>query len=1237
LLKKIPAPVIKHLYTIDNLKRLTPDNKVLFDNDLAFFTEEEIENHLLLIEYLKDNRKALLCGYPATGKTIAVVDIAKRLEKAEYVTYYYSFKKEDRWAEVWEEILHNKDNNTLFVIDDIHLKTEHAAEALLRIEDFDDLNILFISREIKEVNDTDQLDVYNELKEFTIKTEQPSIDDKARGIIKKFQTYFQKKNKGKYSVKSYSENIKKSYRNLIVLREYLKFWESEPEKCLDELEEKDFYKNIYSKYFKNQNIKLTWEPAFLQYLCVYYFEINFYPNPKYLKETDALAENSNHIVDEGERRYSIYHGEYAFLLLKAYKFVNLRKFERKYKTWENFFVAQITAYFQSFIEDDDWPENLFEILNSIPRFKKDVQDGVENNNLIFSSIIENSEVREWLLEFCNEENEAKEIALFMSSIITDTPHFIKPFFLAFAGNQLIFKNPWAFGLYTSSFINIKKHCPEDLDWLEEYFQPHLFTIINNSTLFNIKNSLSFLKNTDRQKALALFNLISDDLLFEKLKTARINQIGQSLNELKNIDPSKTKTLYEGISIDDLKASLTTARINQISNALNKLKNIDPEKTKKLYDGILDYLKASLKTARIHEIGCALNQLKNIDLEKTKILYEGISIDNLKKSLKTAQIHEISSALNELKNIDPKKTKTLYEEVSVDDLKASLKTARINQIGNALNELKNIDPKKTKILYEGISIDDLKDSLKAARINHIGRALNELKNIDPEKTKILYDEISVYDLKASLKTARINQIGNALNELKNIDPKKTKILYEGISVDDLKESLKTARINDIGKALNELKNIDPEKTKTLYEKISVDELKASLKAARINDIGYALNQLKNIDPKKTKILYDEISVDDLKDSLKAARINDIGNALNELKNIDPKKTKTLYEGISVDDLKASLKTARINDIGKALNELKNINPDKTKKLYEEISVDDLKESLKTARINQIGKALNELKNIDPEKTKKLYEEISVDDLKESLKTARINDIGNVLSNLKNIDIEKTTIIYQELGNTFILKKIIKANLKYRGLLITISVFPKLEPKLAKDLFNQLPESILFNWQQLEIIEYFNILTSALKKAGYTYEEEQFKKLIDFGWHRKDLFLNYGRLQNVSSFISLMSDYKNGLPTIIKNRLAHFERLALKESQKNHVAGFIANIYQHCPKQAIHLFKTFQKKYPKDKEVTACTGYYIGKKLIDKDKIKEAYPFLLKAGSIFKQIEKNDVCEEIEQLLKEMKLE
>ena len=87
LKRAIPKHIIKHLYTIDELKRSSRDNNILFENDLAFFTEKEIENHLKLIEYLKRYQVALLSGGPATGKSISVVDIANRLEERGFVTY----------------------------------------------------------------------------------------------------------------------------------------------------------------------------------------------------------------------------------------------------------------------------------------------------------------------------------------------------------------------------------------------------------------------------------------------------------------------------------------------------------------------------------------------------------------------------------------------------------------------------------------------------------------------------------------------------------------------------------------------------------------------------------------------------------------------------------------------------------------------------------------------------------------------------------------------------------------------------------------------------------------------------------------------------------------------------------------------------------------------------------------------------------------------------------------------
>ena len=893
----------------------------------------------------------------------------------------YSFKRQDRWAEIWEEILLNKDIGIVFVLDDVHLEPRHATEALLKIASFDDLNILFVSREVEEVIDIEQQNIYEELNNFTIKTEQPNLDDKAIGIINKFQSYFQHIHKGKYLVNNHSVIIDKSYRNLVVLREYLKYWESLPDIPLSELDETDFYKSIYRRYFTAQDIKHSWETPFLQYLCLYYFEINFYPNPKYFEETDALAENANRIVSDGRGRYSIYHSEYAFLLLKAYKAVNYSRFSRKYRNWEDFFYRQITDYLYGFIEEFDNPENLFEILSSIPRFKKDIKSAMENSSLIFASIIEAPNVREWLLECCSKENEVNQFHfLFLSSIILHKPKLIKLFLSAFETNQLVVKSEWAFSLYASIFHYFSQYSPKDLIWLDEYFLSYMPTIFKDSKLTHLSTSLSNITRTDETKGQILYSAMSDDLLLLKLESAHISQIGQALSSLNKVDSAKTKALYAGIPDDDLKASLATAHISQIGDALRNLNNLDPA--------------------------------------KTKALYAEISVNDLKASLATARITEIGDALRNLNNLDPAKTKALYAEISVNDLKASLATARITEIGDALRNLNKVDPEKTKALYEGN--DAIIAYLEASRINKISKALNSLSDVDPEEAKALYAEIPD---------------------------------------DDLKVFLATARINEIGQALNSLNKVDPEEAKALYAEIPDDDLIASCTTARINEIGYALSNLNKVDSEKTKALYAEIPDDDLIASCTTARITEIGDALSNLNNLDPAKTKALYAEISVNDLKASLATARITEI---------------------------------------GDALSNLNKVDSEKTKALYAEIPDDALKASLATARINEIGLGLNLLMKLEIEKTALLYKTIGNTLIIEKVTEASITYSGLLVSLTVFPKLAPQLAKELFNKLPESVLFNWVELDDnLNSFNILLSILTRIGYTNDKSSSNNLSILG--------------------------------------------------------------------------------------------------------------------------------------------
>lgn len=380
------TPKIKHFFRIAELKTATENHRFLFENNLAFFTPEEIKGHIDIVHNIQEARTALLLGFPATGKSIAVITISERLAIAGYRTYYFSFKKMQHWPDLWEEMLTHADDKTVFVLDDIHLQPEQAGTTLNRLRHKDNLNILFISREVYANRQfVDTLNIYKELKAKTVRTEQPSIDEKVKGIISKYQAYYQAQNnkEDSYVIGDWRVIIQRVHRNLVVLNAYLKFWEKYPELKLAELEEATLYKDIYATYFAQQALNEEVRIPLLQYLCLYYFEIEFYQNPQERAATQLLVEKAA-IIQEEEDLYSIYHGEYAFLLLKAFRFVKARQFKRMGGDWQNFFFRQIKAYLLGFKISPAYayPDNLLEILTAIPRFTKEVQGGVKNTKAI---------------------------------------------------------------------------------------------------------------------------------------------------------------------------------------------------------------------------------------------------------------------------------------------------------------------------------------------------------------------------------------------------------------------------------------------------------------------------------------------------------------------------------------------------------------------------------------------------------------------------------------------------------------------------------------------------------------------------------------------------------------------------------------------------------------------------------------------------------------------------------------
>lgn len=768
---------IKHLYTIDDLKRLSKDTEFLFDNDLAFFTKEETEGHILLLKNLTVNRLAFLSGYPATGKSISVVKIAQLLEQKYYTTYYYSFKKSNRWAEVWDEMLRCAAPQTVFVLDDIHLDIESATEALIKLKRLEDLNILFISRETRQRSEFEYLNIYTELAQYEVKTEQPSVYDKAAGIVRNFQSFYQKKNSGRYMITDISYIVKKTYRNLVALREYLKFWEAFPDTPLNELDDNIFYKSLYQRYFRDQNVRHNTERLYLQYVVLYYFEISFYPNPQYLKETDELALNPNNIIDDGYGTYSIYHGEYCFLLLKAYKSLNPNEFLRKHQSWELFFATQLSQYIHGFIANNQYPSNILQILNIITGFTKKRSLGIDDAKYIFENLVNDPQIKEWLLEYCKNNPISSDTFTLLYNII-ETSDLIKPFLEALQNHNLLFRSKPSFGLYISMVAKSHRKNLPDIDWIDNYFQPHFDIMITHSSLQKISSGLNVLSKTDLAKAQIIYKKIDKCELILKFNSSPIHQISTSLLELKSLDLDLTKQLYQSIHLSHLTKSLKSLRIHEIAGALDELNKLDPEGASKLYETLtLDQLIASSYDSTAQSLAQAIVYLNKIHPSKTTEYFNKLNFDKVKKLLSGANIKQLSHSLDCFRRVDLKSAIELYHSIPLDSDKVTkyFESTALRIFREVLYQLNNIDPLRTKRFYKRIDLNSIKVSIQSMNLHDVYSDLIKLDKIDVVMTKRLYDQISLNDLVNSANSMSKHKIRKTLNNLFKMNRYKTSLL------------------------------------------------------------------------------------------------------------------------------------------------------------------------------------------------------------------------------------------------------------------------------------------------------------------------------------------------------------------------------------------------------------------------------------------------------------------------------
>jgi hypothetical protein len=308
--------------------------------------------------------------------------MARQLKEKGYQSYYCSLASADKSLK--DDIDALWDRKVLFIIDDCHLDIDTATKLGSKLFGYlpnVTAALLFISRNISEkrqqlVQPDEWFNLFDELKEATFKTESLDLETKVRGIIAKYQAYYQRqKNDCQYVVGDEAVIVDKIHKNLMTLSSYLDLWKKKP--VLSEISEAQVLETVYEKYFLALNEQQIY--CLLQYACLYFFEVEFESLPnqkvdKYEEATKLLAEKCI-ILEARKHIYSFYHSDFADLLLRAYEAYEGNRFQRRYGTFDNFLWVQIKKYLlsfvnESFVSDYSYPNNVHAILRNIAGSQK---------------------------------------------------------------------------------------------------------------------------------------------------------------------------------------------------------------------------------------------------------------------------------------------------------------------------------------------------------------------------------------------------------------------------------------------------------------------------------------------------------------------------------------------------------------------------------------------------------------------------------------------------------------------------------------------------------------------------------------------------------------------------------------------------------------------------------------------------------------------------------------------------
>lgn len=741
--------------------------KKIFEKELVFFPMSEQKHMGNMVQRLEqeDSPYALLCGMPASGKSVFLYEIARQFDKKGYKAYYYTCKEgfvpHDLIQDLnfYEEI--DPSAKKLYIIDDIHLSQEMVTVFFERVlSEGIGGAILFVSRNVKKDNRSYIDDsIYERLDNVTFELEFSQDTKNTKNGKSQLLTTSDSINKIKGIIRNFSKSIKQDNElkqleddeivqladkvgyDLVNLRYYLQTWEGENKKNpgigLDMIEKKDVLKHVYDVSLSS--ISPLNRIAVIKYASLYQYEISFELHINDFDIFSGMLKDGQ--ISKENQLYSFYHSKYAELLVQSFVACD-EFFDTQYKNLCDLVIVNIGDYIKSYYYNRGrkYPKNMFELFEGILTTRNaHIHDDKLENGMVFSGLIRDTKIKEIALIFFNYGDiETIRIQRFMEIIKKYSAESYDELCeqLIYRENYAWLKNHLMTHRHTSNFYAFVLFVNNYSGFYEVFDDEEIKKIIDVSGAIAIKY-LYQLNSQQIQKHIKL--LFTKEEWFDKLKDSNMSQIREIFNNIEKVDKDFATQLWIQFSDDDLMERMNEDFIREMTHTMPLCKKLNGEqlvRILKCYEddfivkNVNDFIKTHSAKKNMQIVSDFIQQMADADRNRTSEILQRVEFENILQVLETYTFSQISSFFAKLKKVDMDKTSKLLNKVDMGFLYRKIAEEPAHKIINSIAGIRSINEDMAKELFENVK-EELIRKIQKINLETFLSYEGSMRNLHPD--------------------------------------------------------------------------------------------------------------------------------------------------------------------------------------------------------------------------------------------------------------------------------------------------------------------------------------------------------------------------------------------------------------------------------------------------------------------------------------------------------------------------